>query len=64
MERGVATHAVSADKGDRDGPDEDTGSQGEGGWDELTEEEVTAAKVVPDDPSFDLEGLVLTGGDW
>jgi hypothetical protein len=40
------------------------GSKGEGGRDELTEEEAAAVKAVIDDPSFDKEELVLTGGDW
>jgi hypothetical protein len=56
LERGVALHVVSADE------DEDTD---EGNPREMTEEEEEAtAKAVLDDPSYDQEGLALTGGDW
>jgi hypothetical protein len=32
--------------------------------DEDGEQEMAAAKAVLDDPSYDQEGLALTGGDW
>ncbi len=52
--RGVAMHGVSEDKeGDTD---EDCAR-------EMTEEEEAKAKAVLDDPSYDQEGLALTGGD-
>jgi hypothetical protein len=52
LERGVALHVVSEDK-ERD-TDEDYAQ-------EMTEEMATA-KAVLDDPSYDQEGLALTGG--
>jgi hypothetical protein len=55
LERGVALHGVSADE-DKD-TDEDNPR-------EMTEEEEATAKAVLDDPSYDQEGLALTGGDW
>jgi hypothetical protein len=51
LERGVALHVISADE-DEDNPRE------------MTEEEEASAKAVLDDPSYDQEGLALTGGDW
>jgi hypothetical protein len=36
----------------------------EEGAQEMTEEEMATAKAVLDDPSYDQEGLTLTGGDW
>jgi hypothetical protein len=55
LERGAALHAISADK------DEDTDDDAPR---EMTEEEEATAKAVLDDPSYDQEGLALTGGDW
>jgi hypothetical protein len=55
LERGVALHVVSADK------DEDTDEDNPR---EMTEEEEATAKAMLDDPSYDQEGLALTGGDW
>jgi hypothetical protein len=55
LERGVALHVVSADE------DEDTDEDNPR---EMTEEEEASAKAVLDDPSYDQEGLALTGGDW
>ncbi len=43
--------------------DEEEGSDEEGAQ-EMTEEEMATAKAVLDDPSYDQEGLALTGGDW
>ncbi len=51
LERGVALHVVSADE-DEDNPRE------------MTEEEEAMAKAMLDDPSYDQEGLTLTGSDW
>jgi hypothetical protein len=55
LERGAALHAISADE------DEDTDEDNPR---EMTEEEEATAKAVLDDPSYDQEGLALTGGDW
>jgi hypothetical protein len=55
LERGVALHGVSADE------DKDTDNDNPR---EMTEEEEATAKAVLDDPSYDQEGLPLTGGDW
>ncbi len=55
LERGVALHGVSADE------DEETDDDNPR---EMTEEEEATAKAVLDDPSYDQEGLALTGGDW
>jgi hypothetical protein len=55
LERGVALHGVSADE------DEDTDDENPR---EMTEEEEATAKSVLDDPTYDQEGLALTGGDW
>jgi hypothetical protein len=55
LERGVALHVVSADE------DEDTDEDNPR---EMTEEEEATAKAVLDDPSYDQEGLALTGVDW
>jgi hypothetical protein len=55
LERGVALHGVSADE------DEDTDDDNPR---EMMEEEEATAKAVLDDPSYDQEGLALTGGDW
>jgi hypothetical protein len=54
LECGVALHGVSADEDDN--TDEDNPR-------EMTEEEEATAKAVLDDPSYDQEGLALTGGD-
>ncbi len=55
LEPGVALHVVSEDEeGDTD---KDCAR-------EMTEEEVATAKAVLDDPSYDQEGLALTGGGW
>jgi hypothetical protein len=54
-ERGVALHGLSEDE------EEDTDEEGA---QEMTEEEMASAKAVLDDPSYDQEGLALTGGDW
>jgi hypothetical protein len=50
QERGVALHGMSEDE--------------EADSDEDGEQEMAAAKAVLDDPSYDQEGLALTGGDW
>ena len=55
QERGVALHGLSEDE------EEDTD---EDGAQEMTEEEMASAKAVLDDPSYDQEGLALSGGDW
>ncbi len=55
LECGVALHVISADE-DKD-TDEDTPR-------EMTEEEEASAKAMLDNPSYDQEGLALTGGDW
>jgi hypothetical protein len=55
QERGVALHGLSEDE------EEDTDEEGA---QEMTEEEMASAKAVLDDPSYDQEGLALTGGDW
>ena len=55
QERGVALHGMSEDEED------DTDEEGA---QEMTEEEMATAKAVLDDPSYDQEGLTLTGGDW
>jgi hypothetical protein len=55
QERGVALHGMSEDEED------DTDEEGA---QEMTEEEMATAKAVLDDPSYDQEGLALTGGDW
>ncbi len=54
-ERGVALHGMSEDE------EEDTDEEGA---QEMTEEEMATAKAVLDNPSYDQEGLALTGGDW
>jgi hypothetical protein len=55
QERGVALHGMSGDK------EVDTD---EDGAQEMAEEEMATAKAVLEDPSYDQEGLALTGGDW
>jgi hypothetical protein len=55
QERGVALHGMSEDE------EEDSDEEGA---QEMTEEEMATAKAVLDDPSYDQEGLALTGGDW
>jgi hypothetical protein len=55
QERGVALHGLSEDE------EEDTDEEGA---QEMTEEEMASAKAVLDDPSYNQEGLALTGGDW
>jgi hypothetical protein len=55
LERGVALHGVSADE------EEDSDEENPR---EMTEEEEEAARSVLDDPTYDQEGLALTGGDW
>jgi hypothetical protein len=57
LEPGVALHVVSADEDEDEDTDEDNPR-------EMTEEEEATAKAVLDDPSYDQEGLALTGGDW
>jgi hypothetical protein len=57
LERGVALHGVSADEDEDEDTDDDSPR-------EMTEEEEATAKAVLDDPSYDQEGLALTGGDW
>ncbi len=55
QERGVALHGMSEDE---EADSDEDGAQ------EMTEEEMATAKAVLDDPSYDQEGLVLTGGGW
>jgi hypothetical protein len=57
LERGVALHGVSADEDEDEDTDDDSRR-------EMTEEEEATAKAMLDDPSYDQEGLTLTGGDW
>ncbi len=57
LECGVALHIVSADEDEDEDTDEDNPR-------EMTEEEEATAKAVLDDPSYDQEGLALTGGGW
>ncbi len=53
----MALHGVSADEDEDEDTDDDNPR-------EMTEEEEATAKAVLDDPSYDQEGLALTGGDW
>ncbi len=52
QERGLALHGMSEDE---EADSDEDGAQ------EMTEEEMATAKAVLDDPSYDQEGLALTG---